>query len=366
MKLLNKITTGLFLENGEEIYFNFTSEIDDLLKNLNFLYSQLNEFDDSRNYRDNMIKTVLSDIEIESMVETSVIDSIAAICCGKIKNKNQKTALNMLNILESGVLEKSKTLSHEYIFELWSYLTYKNKNFIQLKTGYRKSAVSVYKVGKYLFNIKEIHKAPDYRLVPNLMTQFLNFVNSCHLLNDTFNDAILKGIILTGYFVYVHPFLDGNGRTSRLLLNKYLIDSGLSKFRYISLTSVLKKYKEDYSRNLISIETQNDGDFTNYVLFMLTVMHSLFSNMLSVKGSVIDVSALSNREKVMLKVIMGSNQGISIKNYKFFWNKISSENGYKKISVVDAEKDISHLFDLGFLTVDERYVNYPGFKYYKK
>lgn len=363
---MNKVTTGLFLESGKEIYFNLTSEIEDLLKKLNFLYLQLNEFDDSRNYRDNMIKTVLSDIEIESIVETSVIDSIAAICCGKIKNKNQRTALNMLNILESGILEKSKILSHEYIFELWSYLTYKNKNFLQFDVGYRKRSVSVYKIGKYFFNVKEIHKAPNYKLVPNMMAQFLNFVNSVHLLTNAFNDAIIKGILLNGYFVYVHPFLDGNGRTSRLLITKYLIDSGLSKFRYISLASMLKKYKDDYSRNLIAIETQNDGDFTDYVLFMLTVMLNTFRSILSAKNEMIVVSGLSNREKIMLKVIMGSNQGISVKTYKHMWNKIASENKYKKIGVEDAEKDISHLFDLGFLTVDERYVNYPGFKYYNK
>ena len=265
MILLNKIYTGLFLENGTEIYFDFTESMRLLLFDIEKLYNKLSDFDGTRNYRDYMIRTVLSDFDIESMFESSVIDSIAAICCGKIKTKNQKTALNMLKILESGLLDKSNVLSHEYLFEIWSVLTHQNNNYIKMGVGYRKSAVNVYKVGRYIFNSKIIHKAPSYNKVPALMTSLFSFLNNNTLLDNSFMNAIVKGILFNGYFVYVHPFLDGNGRTSRLLLNKYFVDSGLSKFRYISLTYVLKRRKTAYSSHLADIETKNTGDFSDYI-----------------------------------------------------------------------------------------------------
>ena len=42
---------------------------------------------------------------------------------------------------------------------------------------------------------------------------------------------IIKNIIIQFYFLYVHPFSDGNERTSRALSYLYLIDKGYDTFK---------------------------------------------------------------------------------------------------------------------------------------
>lgn len=65
------------------------------------------------------------------------------------------------------------------------------------------------------------HIPPDYLMVPELMEKLvLNYEN--------WNDfhPIVQAALLHGELVKIHPFVDGNGRTSRLLMNLVLMNRG--------------------------------------------------------------------------------------------------------------------------------------------
>lgn len=360
------IKLPLYLQDNIQAFFILDNKMVEDLKFLKLQYSQLHDFNPKRDYRDNMIRIAISDIELESLYNTSLIDSIAAICCHKIKNKNQKTALNLLKILESGLLDKYPYLSHEYIISIWSKLTYQNRNIDAIREGYRKSPVNVYKVGKNIFKKTLIYSALSYKMVEPMMTQLIDFCNNVNIDSDNFKNGILKSIILSAYFVYIHPFLDGNGRTSRLLMNKLLIDNNLFKFRYLSVNTEITKHKPQYTEALRTIEANNTGDFTKYISYMLSMFRSLFEHVANPNRKQIDFNLLSKREKIMLNLLRGSSQGYSVKDYKLAWNAIAKTEKYSLINVNEAESDLTHLFNLGFISVDEKYTLYPGFKYYNK
>ena len=66
-----------------------------------------------------------------------------------------------------------------------------------------------------------LHIPPDSMKIPELMEKLiLNY--------ETWNKyhPIIKSALLHGELVKVHPFIDGNGRTSRLLMNLDLMNSG--------------------------------------------------------------------------------------------------------------------------------------------
>ena len=46
----------------------------------------------------------------------------------------------------------------------------------------------------------------------------------------------MKAAIFHFYFVYVHPFCDGNGRAVRILTNAYLYQNGIKKIKHLSLS----------------------------------------------------------------------------------------------------------------------------------
>ena len=76
-------------------------------------------------------------------------------------------------------------------------------------------------------------------------------------------------------FLCIHPFRDGNGRVSRLLLLLQCYHQGIEVGRYISLERLIEQNKERYYETLeLSSQGWHEGrqdpwPFINYVLFIL-------------------------------------------------------------------------------------------------
>lgn len=76
----------------------------------------------------------------------------------------------------------------------------------------------------------------------------------CLAYRETLNQSQLPELILINNFIFdflcIHPFRDGNGRTSRLLNLLLLYQVGFEVGRYISLEHIIENSKEDYYRVL--------------------------------------------------------------------------------------------------------------------
>ncbi len=97
-----------------------------------------------------------------------------------------------------------------------------------------------------------IHIPPDYLKVPELMEKLvLNYQN--------WNDfhSIIQAALLHGELVKIHPFVDGNGRTSRLLMNLDLMNHGYN-------TVIIKK--EDRLAYYEALDkAHTTSDYTDFV-----------------------------------------------------------------------------------------------------
>ena len=81
------------------------------------------------------------------------------------------------------------------------------------------------------------HIPPDYLKLPELMEKLILNYNTW----DEYH-PIIKAALLHGELVKIHPFVDGNGRTSRLLMNLDLMNSGYNPV-IIKKESRLKYYE---------------------------------------------------------------------------------------------------------------------------
>lgn len=83
-------------------------------------------------------------------------------------------------------------------------------------------------------------------------------------------------------FLCIHPFRDGNGRVSRLLLLLGLYHIGFEAGRYISLERIIEQSKERYYETLqISSQNWHEGKhnpwpYVNYLLFTLKELYGEF------------------------------------------------------------------------------------------
>jgi Fic family protein len=94
---------------------------------------------------------------------------------------------------------------------------------------------------------------PNYSKIPKLLDQLLDS------LKDSGKSAIERAACLHHGLVAIHPFIDGNGRVSRLLTNLYLIRSGYPPI-------VLRKEdRKRYYRYLRDADMGNPIPFANFI-----------------------------------------------------------------------------------------------------
>lgn len=96
------------------------------------------------------------------------------------------------------------------------------------------------------------HIPPDYLKVPELMEKLvLNYEN--------WNDfhPIIQAALLHGELVKIHPFIDGNGRTSRLLMNLDLMNHGYNP------VIIKKEDRLEYYEALDKAHTTSD--YTDFI-----------------------------------------------------------------------------------------------------
>ena len=111
-------------------------------------------------------------------------------------------------------------------------------------------------VGKYRDENVRImganHIPPDYLIIPELMEELILRYEDWKKYHP-----IIRAALIHGELVKIHPFVDGNGRTSRLVMNLSLMNDG-----YVPV--IIKKDKRlEYYNDLDKAHTT--GDYTDFV-----------------------------------------------------------------------------------------------------
>ena len=72
---------------------------------------------------------------------------------------------------------------------------------------------------------------------------------------------------------YMHPFVDGNGRTARALFYWYMLKQKYWLMEYLSVSKVIAKSKKSYEKSFLYTEADNNdmGYFVAYNLRMLAL-----------------------------------------------------------------------------------------------
>lgn len=159
----------------------------------------------------------------------------------------KKTYNDIKEINEEVILEIHRLIFADFTTELREQLNY--------GIGvYRQQAVFI-KGSSYV--------PPNYLKVPELMETFITFLNS--IKNDNLRKAVLAHLGL----VTIHPFLDGNGHASRLLMNLVLLKSGWS------IIIVKANRRGDYLNALEAI--QQDAADKKFFLLMIDFLQDSFN-----------------------------------------------------------------------------------------
>ncbi|MDQ1283992.1 MAG: hypothetical protein QG620_340 [Patescibacteria group bacterium] len=99
------------------------------------------------------------------------------------------------------------------------------------------------------------NKPPEALEIPRLMRNLIDWVGD----NKKKMHPVELAGILHHKLVYIHPFFDGNGRTSRLVMNIILMQAGFP------LVIVLKNDRKRYYQTLSAADKGEYADFVNFI-----------------------------------------------------------------------------------------------------
>jgi Fic family protein len=247
---------------GESFWFNITDRMIESIKVL--------EIDGKRDIKKHATKEIMKDVIKESLIDEALSSSaIEGVFSTRErvqmlvesdenpKDETDQMLLNNFNVLNYVIENKDKELSHHIIKEMWEILTENTVERDGIGEIYR--AGPVYVVDTVRNETK--HTAPDHTEVYDMMEDLIRFFNS-------YDDIpiVIRASIIHFYFVYVHPFPDGNGRTARALTMMYLIQNEYEFFAGVSISSMLSEKRNQYYKAIENSEIHS-GDITYFVEF---------------------------------------------------------------------------------------------------
>ena len=71
---------------------------------------------------------------------------------------------------------------------------------------------------------------------------------------DHFVHPVIRAVILHFGLAYIHPFVDGNGRTARALFYWYMLKNNYWLFEYLSISRILLRAPSQYKRAYLYTE----------------------------------------------------------------------------------------------------------------
>lgn len=183
-------------------------------------------------------------------------------------------------IEDSKILSPSDFLSYDLINQ-GKYLT--NKKICNIQKILLKNTTMPYPIGEYrqvpIFikrNGENIYQGPCATDVPLFMSDFIKFYNknSDNLINI---DPFIKSSLIQLLFIKIHPFVDGNGRVSRVLhnmkftdlLNKTYTDKNNKELKLkiapLNISYSIYRNKQSYYDKLNAIDFEEGVDINSAV-----------------------------------------------------------------------------------------------------
>ena len=218
------------------------------------------------------------------------LEQVEALATGKniaATKKDKQEVLNYLEALEriSGLAEKGKTRSAD-LLNIHRIIT---KDVMQNSGDcgvFRNRQVFV---GRRIFDgtgFKEEveYMPPKTEEVPGLVDEFLEWLN----LDKTWEiNPVLLASIAHYEIARIHPFIDGNGRTARLLATLILYLTGFDHRRIFALDDYYDRDRKSYYAALKTAQT-NNGDITQWLEYFTT---GILSSVEEAKDAVLKVSS---------------------------------------------------------------------------
>lgn len=286
-----------------------------------------------------IVESVKGSNAIEGIVTTDerirdIVDGAVPLTHDELEISGYKDALHLIhkNYQELDVEEKTILLFHEMIVketapaEAGKYKTRDNLIMEYLPDGSRR------------IRFKPI-SAKDTK---NAMEQLLLAYYDARQDSEILELLLIPCVVID--FLSIHPFLDGNGRISRLLTVLLLYIAGYDIGRFVSLEGQINQYKEAYYDALEKSSKgwhENKNDYVPFIVYFLQILYRCFKDLdeafmeislkKAKKAERVEAVLMSAIVPISKRDILEKVSDVSVKTVELTLRKLLEEGKIKKI-----------------------------------
>ena len=235
----------------------------------------------------------------------------------KPNNKSEQMILNNYKTIQYISENKNEEITIHKLFEIHKLVT--ENTLEEENCGVFRNTNDVLVMNQITGEI--VHTPPSFKELEELMQSFCDFFNNNP--KEEFIHPIVKASILHFLIGYIHPFVDGNGRTARALFYWYLLKNGYWLTEYLSISRVILKTKTQYEKAYIysEIDEMNVSYFIHYQVKVLTQAFEDLKDYLSKKkkeenklNKYLKVSKINERQaQILYWIEEDANRYFSVK-----------------------------------------------------
>jgi Fic family protein len=194
-----------------------------------------------------------------------------------------------------------------------------------------------------------VHTPPPHYKIASLMDSVCEFFNNDD--ENNFIHPIIKGIIIHFLIGFIHPFVDGNGRTARAVFYWYLLSRRYWLTEYLSISSRISQSKNQYERAYLYTEN-DDNDLGYFIAYNLRVMERSYNELrnyiqrkIKERNQLADYLRLGDLNERQAQIIKWLNDDPTL---SFTVRELQNRFGVVHQTV---REDVKMLVDRGFLDV---------------
>lgn len=189
------------------------------------------------------------------------------------RDKSQQMIHNNYQTVKFIVDHQGESLSEELLLQVHRLMTENTLERLEDAGHFRTNNNVVVENG---VTHETVHTPPSYEDIPQFIEDLCLFFNDQN--DGQFIHPIIRGIIIHFMISYVHPFVDGNGRTARALFYWYMLKQGYWLTEYMSISRVIAKSKKSYEKAFLYTETDS-MDIGYFVAYNLKVLEYSFKQL---------------------------------------------------------------------------------------
>lgn len=241
--------------HGEKLYLTGVTALRTKAEELDAMYDKLPA---SRGVKDTIMLDAWSSATIEGARTT--VEKVRK----SFDNPKTKDDRMVINTIAGSTYAYGRPITDKNIRKLWERIVDGVcENADHMGTLYRDGMVYIGSAS----NIVHTPAQPD--VLPELMEKWFAYREM-----ET-SDLLIQSFVSHFYFVYIHPFCDGNGRAARILNASQLYHGGYKKMKSLPLANAINNHLSGYYSSLSDSEAVLNGiekgwlDLSPFVSYML-------------------------------------------------------------------------------------------------